>query len=93
LPVGPSADKHSVAGIDVSRPNLARVYDALLGGKDNFAADRELVARAMQLAPNAPLAAARARLGVAGRSRDHIGTSVLQCGPGGRIPRGSGLCG
>jgi hypothetical protein len=26
----------------VSRPNIARVYDYLLGGKDNFAADREL---------------------------------------------------
>jgi SAM-dependent methyltransferase len=29
-------------GIDASRPNAARVYDYLLGGKDNFAADREL---------------------------------------------------
>jgi O-methyltransferase involved in polyketide biosynthesis len=27
-------------GIDASRPNVARVYDYLLGGKDNFAADR-----------------------------------------------------
>jgi O-methyltransferase involved in polyketide biosynthesis len=27
-------------GIDTSRPNVARVYDYLLGGKDNFAADR-----------------------------------------------------
>jgi S-adenosyl methyltransferase len=46
-----------VAGIDVSRPNVARVYDAFLGGKDNFAADREFVARAIQMAPKAPLAA------------------------------------
>ena len=28
--------------IDSSRPNIARVYDYLLGGKDNFDADREL---------------------------------------------------
>jgi len=28
--------------IDASRPNIARVYDYLLGGKDNFEADREL---------------------------------------------------
>jgi len=28
--------------IDTSRPNMARVYDYLLGGKDNFAADREM---------------------------------------------------
>ena len=28
------------AGIDTSVPNVARIYDYLLGGKDNFAADR-----------------------------------------------------
>src|SRR5271154_2855802 len=27
-------------GIDVTQPHVARVYDYLLGGKDNFAADR-----------------------------------------------------
>lgn len=27
-------------GIDISTPSIARVYDAALGGKDNFAADR-----------------------------------------------------
>jgi hypothetical protein len=31
-----------VAGVDTSVPNVARVYDYLLGGKDNFAADRQL---------------------------------------------------
>ncbi len=30
------------AAIDFSEPHLARVYDYLLGGKDNFAADREV---------------------------------------------------
>jgi hypothetical protein len=44
-------------GIDVSRPNIARVYDAFLGGKDNFAADRDFVAKAVRMAPKAPLAA------------------------------------
>ncbi len=29
------------AGVDTSRPHPARVYDYLLGGKDNFAADRQ----------------------------------------------------
>jgi len=28
------------AQFDASRPHIARVYDYLLGGKDNFAADR-----------------------------------------------------
>jgi hypothetical protein len=31
-----------VDGLDTSKPNIARVYDYWLGGKDNFAVDREL---------------------------------------------------
>ena len=49
--------RYPVAGIDVSKPNVARVYDAFLGGKDNFAADREFVDNAIRIAPKAPLAA------------------------------------
>ncbi len=30
------------AGFDPTVPNVARVYDYMLGGKDNFAVDREL---------------------------------------------------
>jgi DNA-binding HxlR family transcriptional regulator len=30
-------------GVDTTRPNTARVWNALIGGKDNFAADREVV--------------------------------------------------
>jgi SAM-dependent methyltransferase len=33
-------------------PNSARVYDFLLGGRDNFAADRELAARLSSLVPH-----------------------------------------
>lgn len=44
-------------GFDVSKPNVARVYDALLGGKDNFAADRQFVAEILKFAPMAPLGA------------------------------------
>lgn len=32
-------------GLDTSRPNIARVYDYWLGGRDNFAADRKLAER------------------------------------------------
>jgi hypothetical protein len=42
---------------DVSKPNVARVYDAMLGGKDNFAADRDFVAEVLRFAPMAPLGA------------------------------------
>jgi hypothetical protein len=46
------------AGIDASKPNIARVYDALLGGKDNFAADRAFIELAAQLVTkDAPVAA------------------------------------
>ena len=33
--------------IDTSRPHPARVYDYLIGGKNNFAADRETVAKVL----------------------------------------------
>ncbi|MFG2003705.1 SAM-dependent methyltransferase [Spirillospora sp. NPDC048911] len=32
-------------GIDVSKPSIARVYDAALGGKDNFEVDRVVLAQ------------------------------------------------
>jgi len=35
------AEAAAPAGIDTSRAHPARVYDYWLGGKDNFAADRE----------------------------------------------------
>ena len=37
--------------IGTTRPSPARVYDALLGGKDNFAADREAAQRLVDRAP------------------------------------------
>jgi O-methyltransferase involved in polyketide biosynthesis len=40
-------------GFDASKPNVARVYDYLLGGKDNFAADREAAQRLVDALPNA----------------------------------------
>src|SRR3984885_14214484 len=33
---------------DVSKPNVARVYDAMLGGKDNFAANRQFLRRVVR---------------------------------------------
>ena len=40
-------------GIDVTRPSIARGYDAFLDGKDNFAADRAVVELTLQIAPDA----------------------------------------
>ena len=36
---------------DASKPNIARAYDYLLGGKDNFAADRELAEKILAIYP------------------------------------------
>jgi hypothetical protein len=49
--------RQALADIDITKPNVARVYDYFVGGKDNFSADREFARRAMQLAPKAPLSA------------------------------------
>ena len=38
--------------IDTTRPNVARIYDYLLGGKDNFAVDREAAKRLLELSPD-----------------------------------------
>jgi S-adenosyl methyltransferase len=46
-----------LADLDLTRPNVARVYDAMLGGKDNFAADRGFLAEVLRFAPLAPLGA------------------------------------
>jgi len=39
--------------IDASTPNVARIYDYLLGGKDNFRADREAARRLLEAIPDA----------------------------------------
>jgi SAM-dependent methyltransferase len=38
--------------IDTTTPNVARIYDYLLGGKDNFAADREAAKRLIEAIPD-----------------------------------------
>ncbi|MBO2454393.1 SAM-dependent methyltransferase [Actinomadura barringtoniae] len=46
-------------GIDVTKPSVARVYDAALGGKDNFEVDRVVLA---QLAEGTPGVAEMAKI-------------------------------
>ncbi|HWM99119.1 MAG TPA: SAM-dependent methyltransferase, partial [Streptosporangiaceae bacterium] len=57
-----------MTGFDTTRPNIARVYDYWLGGKDNFAVDRELARTMTEVNPGIP-AMARA-------NRDFIAAAV-----------------
>jgi SAM-dependent methyltransferase len=40
-------------GIDTTKPNVARVYDYHLGGKDNFAVDRAVAEQTLRMVPEA----------------------------------------
>jgi SAM-dependent methyltransferase len=44
-------DRWKALGIRTDIPHPARVYDYMLGGKDNFAADRETAERSLELVP------------------------------------------
>ncbi|GGM86536.1 hypothetical protein GCM10010106_37100 [Thermopolyspora flexuosa] len=46
------SEEKAPPGIDPTVPSAARIYDYLLGGKDNFAADRAAAEKLLQLAPN-----------------------------------------
>ncbi|MGH3169367.1 MAG: SAM-dependent methyltransferase [Trebonia sp.] len=45
------ASRRLPAGLDVSTPNVARMYDYFLDGKDNFAADRDAGDKILALVP------------------------------------------
>jgi S-adenosyl methyltransferase len=51
---------------DFSKPNVARVHDALIGGRDNFAADRVLAGRLLEICPDLGSAARENRAFTAG---------------------------
>ena len=46
-----AGDERAPAGIDMTVPSVARMYDFYLGGKDNFAVDRELAEKILQGLP------------------------------------------
>jgi len=67
---GGMSDKPLVS-FDTSKPNIARAYDFMLGGKDNFAADRELAAKMLAIYPLAG-ALARENRGFLARAVDFV---------------------
>jgi hypothetical protein len=73
-------------GIDTSVPNVARMYDYWLGGKDNYAADREAADRSTAVVPELPW--------MAQENRSFLGRVVRFCASQGMtqfIDIGSGL--
>ncbi|MDX6239064.1 MAG: hypothetical protein QOG10_3879 [Kribbellaceae bacterium] len=48
--------------IDMHKPSVARVYDMLLGGKDNYESDRVIYRQIMELIPELPVWAKENRL-------------------------------
>nr|WP_281472879.1 SAM-dependent methyltransferase [Yinghuangia seranimata] len=64
--------------IDTSKPHSARIYDYLLGGKTNFAPDREAAEQTLAAVPHASIAA-RANRAFLLRAVDHLArTGVRQ---------------
>jgi SAM-dependent methyltransferase len=51
----PKVDDWRWAGLDVDRPNAARMYDYSLGGSHNFPADRAAAEALFRVYPDAPL--------------------------------------
>src|SRR6202035_3660818 len=61
--------------IDTSKPHSARMYDYYLGGKDNFAIDRETADAALKSWPSGPIAA-RENRGFLARSVGYLAGEV-----------------
>ncbi|GIH14722.1 SAM-dependent methyltransferase [Rugosimonospora africana] len=74
-------------GVDITRPSVARVYDYMLGGKDNFAVDRQAAEAALRITPDGP-EAARANRAFLGRVVHHL---VAEAGIRQFLDIGSGL--
>ncbi|MEV8375116.1 SAM-dependent methyltransferase [Kribbella sp. NPDC056861] len=51
---GADGGREIAPDVDMQHPSDARVYDLLLGGKDNFEADRQLVHQVLTVAPELP---------------------------------------
>jgi len=84
-PAGPDEDA-GACGFDPGRPNAARIYDYLLGGKDNFAADRHAAEQLLSALPDAAVAARANRAFLTAAVR-----YVARCGIAQFVDMGAGL--
>jgi hypothetical protein len=67
-------------GIDITVPHPARMYDYCLGGKDNYRADREAAAEAIEIFPKA-VESARSCRAFLSRVVTYL-TAEAACSPG-----------
>lgn len=66
------------SGIDTSKPNIARVYDYWLGGKDNYAIDRDVAGRMLEHDPELRERVRANREFVVGVTRQAAGRGITQ---------------
>lgn len=64
-------------GIDVTKPSIARVYDAVLGGKDNFPVDRVIAEQSQEIVPEIG-DVARYNRDILGRAVRHMAESGIR---------------
>jgi S-adenosyl methyltransferase len=83
------AEAEGIAGLDTSVAHPARVYDYWLGGKDNFAADREAAERVLAVAPGLRYRV-RANRAFLGRATRYLAAEVLRRPRAGRARAGAG---
>src|SRR5690606_14751785 len=65
-------------GIDPTVPSVARIYDYVLGGKDNFAVDREAAEKLLRASPNAREEALANRRFIGRAVRFLVGNGIRQ---------------
>ncbi|MDP9864789.1 MULTISPECIES: SAM-dependent methyltransferase [Streptosporangium] len=79
-------DQATPDGVDPNVPNVARMYDYYLGGKDNFAADRAAAEQILKLFPATRDSARENRAFLSRAVRHLVGSGVRQI-----VDLGSGL--
>ncbi len=81
-----TAYRKAPEGVDPSKPNAARIFDYLLGGKDNYEADRFVAQRMLEIAPDTRMLAWFSR-----QFLIHAVTSAAEAGVRQFIDLGSGI--
>ncbi|MFB4314218.1 SAM-dependent methyltransferase [Actinomadura sp. 21ATH] len=66
-----AAAEWAPSGVDLTTPNTARIYDYLLGGKDNYEADRRVAEQLLKIIPESRMAARQNHLFI-GRAVRHL---------------------